>query len=83
MKKTLTMALLLALGVPLTAAGADGVGMYGGTPSRNMVSDETGLPDSWDLETGRNVKWVQPLGSQSYGGPVLAKNSESEPPSRL
>ena len=72
MKKTLTMALLLALGVPLAAAAADGVGMYGGTPSRNMVSDETGLPDSWDLETGRNVKWVQPLGSQSYGGPVIA-----------
>ncbi len=48
------------------------VGMYGGTPSRNMVSDETGLPASWDLETGENVKWRQPLGSQSYGGPVIA-----------
>ncbi len=68
--------------IPLLAAVAlsgavaekipDDVGMYGGTPSRNMVSDETGLPSTWNLSTGENVKWRQPLGSQSYGGPVIA-----------
>jgi len=46
--------------------------MYGGTPSRNMVSTETGLPSKWDVESGLNVKWSEALGSQAYGGPVIA-----------
>jgi outer membrane protein assembly factor BamB len=37
-----------------------------------MVSDETGLPDSFDVGTGRNVKWVAALGSQSYATPIVA-----------
>lgn len=46
--------------------------MWGGTPDRNFVSDETGIPASWDVKTGRNIKWVAPLGSQSYGNPSIA-----------
>jgi outer membrane protein assembly factor BamB len=46
--------------------------MWGGTPNRNMVSDMKGLPISWDVRTGRNVKWVAELGSQSYGNAVVA-----------
>lgn len=46
--------------------------MYGGTPVRNMVSDEKGLPSRFDPVTGLNVKWTADLGSQSYGGPVVA-----------
>ena len=46
--------------------------MYGGTPSRNMVSDATHLPSRWDPATGLNVKWTANLGSQSYGGPLVA-----------
>jgi outer membrane protein assembly factor BamB len=45
--------------------------MWGGTPSRNMVSSMTGLPTEWDIKTGRNVKWVAELGSQSYGNPTV------------
>ncbi len=45
--------------------------MFGNTHDRNMVSSETGLPSEWDIETGKNVKWSQPAGSQSYAGPVL------------
>lgn len=45
--------------------------MFGNTPSRNMVSPEKGLPQTWDAATGMNVKWVQGLGSQSYAGPVV------------
>ncbi|MEM9291191.1 MAG: PQQ-binding-like beta-propeller repeat protein [Acidobacteriota bacterium] len=62
---------LLLLAVP---AGADTVerAMFGGTPDRNMVSDETGLPESFDVDAGDNVLWVQPVGSQSYAGPVVA-----------
>jgi outer membrane protein assembly factor BamB len=46
--------------------------MWGGTPSRNMVSPMTGLPTAWDVKTGKNVKWVAELGSQSYGNPTVA-----------
>src|SRR5574342_621941 len=46
--------------------------MWGGTPDRNMVSDMKGLPGEWDVKTGKNVKWVAKLGSQSYGNPIVA-----------
>jgi len=36
-----------------------------------MVSSETGLPDSFDPKTGKNIKWVADLGSQSYGTPIV------------
>jgi outer membrane protein assembly factor BamB len=45
--------------------------MWGGSPDRNMVSDATGLPTTWDVKTGRNIKWVSSLGSQSYGNPTI------------
>jgi outer membrane protein assembly factor BamB len=47
--------------------------MWGGTPSRNMVSEEKGVPTTWDIKTGKNVKWVAELGSQSYGNPTVAE----------
>jgi len=50
----------------------DEITMFGGSPSRNMVSSETGIPESWDVKTGKNIKWVAKLGSQSYAGPVVA-----------
>ncbi len=46
--------------------------MWGGSPDRNMVSDATGMPTTWDVKTGENIKWVAALGSQSYGNPVIA-----------
>lgn len=46
--------------------------MWGGRPDRNMVSDEKGIPRTWDLKTNTNIKWVAELGSQSYGNPVIA-----------
>ena len=71
---TYPMALATALVIVASwslAAPSD-VGMYGNSPSRNMVSSATGLPSSWDPSGGENIKWKQQLGSQSYGGPVLA-----------
>ena len=47
--------------------------MWGGSPDRNMVSDATGLPTTWDVKTGKNIKWVAALGSQSYGNPVVGE----------
>ncbi|MBI4717585.1 MAG: PQQ-binding-like beta-propeller repeat protein [Planctomycetes bacterium] len=47
--------------------------MWGGSPDRNMVSDEKGIPAEWDISSGKNIKWKSPLGSQSYGNPVVSK----------
>ena len=63
-------ALLVFLVATGTGLSADWP-MWGGTPSRNMVSPLTGLPTTWDLKTGKNVKWVAELGSQSYGNPTV------------
>ncbi len=46
--------------------------MWGGSPDRNMVSDAKGMPTTWDVKTGENIKWVAALGSQSYGNPVVS-----------
>lgn len=74
---SLCLVLLLAPAfavLPPCAAGAEEPerAMFGNTPSRNMVSDETGLPSHWDVATGENVKWTEPLGTQSYAGPLVA-----------
>lgn len=65
---------LSALALPVLGADrpTNEKGMFGNTPSRNMVSSEKGLPATWDIETGENVLWVAELGSQAYGGPTAA-----------
>lgn len=57
---------------------------WGRDSSRNMVSDETGLPSSFDagdfkaateeidITTTTNVRWAAKLGSQAYGNPTIA-----------
>ncbi len=58
--------------------------IWGHSPSRNMVSDETGMPTSFDpgkykagteeidMATTKNVRWVAKLGSQAYGNTTVA-----------
>lgn len=46
---------------------------WGQRHSRNMVSDERGLPDSFDPQSGKNVKWSVALGSECYATPVVAE----------
>jgi outer membrane protein assembly factor BamB len=76
-----SLALLLAA-VP--AAAAADWNQWGGSPQRNNTPVAEGLPVEWepgefDFDTGvwdpassENVLWVAPLGSQSYGNPVVA-----------
>jgi len=68
---------------PHVATAADQP-QWGQPNSRNMVSDEKGLPDGFDpgtrnqqtgqieLPGGSNVRWVARLGNQSYGSPIVA-----------
>lgn len=67
----LALALATAALSPAGTAADGDWPMWGGSPDRNMVSPMTGLPTEWDIRTGRNVKWVAELGSQSYGNPVV------------
>ena len=73
-KKTLLIAsaglLALATLIPASHVEKDWP-MWGGTPDRNMVSNMTGVPDSWDIATKKNIRWMGALGSQSYGNPVV------------
>ena len=76
------LALVLALAATVGLSANDWP-MWGGTPSRNMVSPMTGAPTEWDVKSGKNVKWVADLGSQSYGNPsvgggvvILGTNNE-------
>ncbi|MFO1498273.1 MAG: PQQ-binding-like beta-propeller repeat protein [Verrucomicrobiota bacterium] len=45
---------------------------WGQAWSRNMVSDELGLADSFDPKTGRNIAWAARLGSEAHSTPVVA-----------
>ena len=71
-----TLLLVAVLAIPASfQAGEPGTGnwpMWGGTADRNMVSSMKNMPGEWDIKTGKNVKWVGKLGSQSYGNPVVA-----------
>jgi outer membrane protein assembly factor BamB len=45
---------------------------WGQAWSRNMVSDEKGLPDSFDPATGKNIKWLANLGTEAHSTPMVA-----------
>ena len=59
------------LAAPAAASDPDQAAMFGNTPSRNMVSDATGLPTQWDVRSGENILWRAKVGSQTYAGPVI------------
>jgi outer membrane protein assembly factor BamB len=63
----------LALGcmslLPLTAADQP---QWGAAWTRNQVSAERGLPATFDIATGRNIKWTAALGTETHSTPVIA-----------
>ena len=56
---------------PLAKAKRGDWPMWGGSRDRNMVSGETGIPAKWNVKTREHIKWITPLGSQTYGNPVI------------
>ncbi|MGN6385817.1 MAG: hypothetical protein ACTHMT_06215, partial [Verrucomicrobiota bacterium] len=44
---------------------------WGQAWNRNMVSSETNLPDSFDPKTGKNIKWIAQLGTESHSTPIV------------
>src|SRR5262245_39411473 len=82
--RSLPLAAVLSLvAIPTILRAADWP-MWGHSASRNMVSEESHLSDSWDpgafkqnseevdMATTKGVKWAVKLGSQAYGNPVVA-----------
>ncbi len=65
------LAIVLFCGAGSLAAAGDQP-QWGQRHTRNMVSTETSLPESFDPETGRNIKWVVPLGTECYSTPVVS-----------
>src|SRR6478672_9331177 len=45
---------------------------WGQAWSRNMVSGEKGLPDSFDPKTGKNIKWSVEIGTETHSTPIVA-----------
>jgi len=62
----------LGLGAWTFRACAADQPQWGQAWSRNMVSDEKGLPASFDPKTGRNIKWVARLGTETHSTPIAA-----------
>jgi outer membrane protein assembly factor BamB len=65
------LAITVGRAEPLSKAKTGDWPMWGGSPDRNMVSGEKNIPAKWDIKSKTNIKWTAPLGSQTYGNPVI------------
>ena len=61
------LSLLAAAGI---VAAADQPAAPAGQTQHGPIA--TVLPQRWDPEKGTNIRWVADLGSETYGGPVVA-----------
>ena len=62
----------LLLGI-VSIGTAEDLPQWGEKHSRNMVSIETGLIETFDLDSQENIKWVAPLGSETWSTPIAAQ----------
>lgn len=62
----------VALVHSMFAACAADQPQWGQAWSRNMVSEEKGLPSSFDPTTGKNIKWSAKLGTETHSTPVVS-----------
>ncbi len=45
---------------------------WGGSAERNNVPKTGPLPAEFEVKSGTNIRWSSPLGSETYGNPVVA-----------
>jgi outer membrane protein assembly factor BamB len=45
---------------------------WGQSWSRNMVSGERPLPESFDPKTGNNIRWIAKLGNETHSTPIVS-----------
>lgn len=68
--RPISLILLLSCATSLFAADQP---QWGHAWSRNMISTERNLPETFDPKSGQNVKWVAKLGTESHSTPVIAR----------
>ena len=62
----------LALWTLQTQVHAADQPQWGQAWSRNLVSEERGLPETFDPQSGRNIEWSAELGTETHGTPIVA-----------
>lgn len=67
--RLLTLCVALAGG---REASANDQPQWGQRHTRNMVSEERNLPDTFDPKTGKNIKWSAALGTETHSTAVIA-----------
>lgn len=55
------------------SVAADDQPQWGTRWTRNLVSKETRLPESFDPKTKKNVRWIASLGTETHSTPIVAK----------
>jgi outer membrane protein assembly factor BamB len=68
---TFTFVIFISFTLACKAQGSDSP-QWGEKHSRNMISNEISLPESFNPETGKNIKWSVSIGSDAYATPVIA-----------
>ena len=59
-------------GIALFKVGPKDWPQWGGWGGKNNTPDGKNIPTTWDIDSGKNIKWSAKLGSQTYGNPVIA-----------
>ena len=72
MKCAHSLSILLGVSTAFLSLPAADQPQWGTAWSRNQVSTERGLPTTFDVKSGRNIKWSVALGSESHSTPVVA-----------
>lgn len=83
MNKNTILTLTAAAGACFATSAVADWAEWGGNGTKNMVSDVTGLPDEMHagegktleeiMASGKGLKWVAKLGSQTYGTPTIGE----------
>ena len=58
--------------IDLLEVGRNDWPQMGGSSLRNSAGSGEGIPTTWDVASGTNIRWNVPLGSTTYGNPVVA-----------
>ena len=67
-----SLAAVLAGAFLVIAAQAGDQPQWGNRYDRNMVSAEKNLPETFDLASGKNVKWSVDIGGRTYSTPIVS-----------
>ena len=72
-RPTVGLVSTLLLGMTLLTGRAADRPQFGQAWNRNPASSEIGLPDSFDPQSGKNVRWSVPLGTETHSTPVISQ----------